>query len=203
VWQEFWLSFLPLFVAIDPPGILPLFIGLTGEMDSGTRKQIARTAVLTAFMASVLFAVGGKILLDFLGLSIWDFSISGGILLLVLSISDLLKSQSQGSLSSPTAPQSLPKSWGAVPMGIPLIAGPAVLTSSLILAKSHGIFLVVGALFFNMVILYPLLALSDVINKKIGVTSSAVAGKIFSLLLAAIAVRLIHFGILGLIRTTP
>ncbi|EQD58319.1 multiple antibiotic resistance protein (MarC), partial [mine drainage metagenome] len=69
---------------------------------AGTRKQIARTAVLTAFMASVLFAVGGKILLDFLGLSIWDFSISGGILLLVLSISDLLKSQSQGSLSSPT-----------------------------------------------------------------------------------------------------
>ncbi|EQD58321.1 multiple antibiotic resistance protein (MarC), partial [mine drainage metagenome] len=69
---------------------------------AGHRKQIARTAVLTAFIASVLFAVAGKMLLDFLGLSIWDFSISGGILLLVLSISDLLKSigQSAGSTLS-------------------------------------------------------------------------------------------------------
>ncbi len=189
-------------MAIDPPGILPLFIGLTTGIEPDQRRQIAGTAVLTAFLASSLFALGGKILLDFLGLSIWDFSISGGILLLVLSISDLLKTHSPSEGSPLSLPAVVSRAWGAVPMGIPLIAGPAVLTSSLILTKSHGFFLVVGALFLNMAILYPLLSKADVINRKLGTTASAVAGKIFSLLLAAIAVRLIHFGILGLIRTT-
>lgn len=198
--HRFLLAFLPLFVAIDPPGILPFFLSLTQGMSPAQKKSTARTAALTAFFLSLSFALAGRTVLDYLGLSIWDFSIAGGILLLVLSISDLLKDQEPRTDNLPIASQSQQRSLGVVPLGIPIIAGPATLTTSLILSKSGPLWSVSTALLVNMLIIYAILSQSDRINRIMGRTLSTAIGKIFSLLLAAIAVSLIHKGILGLLE---
>ncbi|MHB8422882.1 MAG: MarC family protein [Leptospirales bacterium] len=198
--HRFLLAFLPLFVAIDPPGILPFFLSLTQGMSSAQKKSTARTASLTAFFLTLSFALAGRSVLDYMGLSIWDFSIAGGILLLVLSISDLLKDQDPPSDGAPFTPLSPPRSLGVVPLGIPIIAGPATLTTSLILSKSGPLWSVSAALLANMLIIFVILSQADRINRIMGRTLSTAIGKIFSLLLAAIAVSLIHKGVLGLLE---
>ncbi len=197
--HRFLLAFLPLFVAIDPPGILPFFLSLTQGMSTPQKKSTARTASLTAFFLSLSFALAGRTVLDYLGLSIWDFSIAGGILLLVLSISDLLKDQKPQTDAKATPAFSSQHSLGVVPLGIPIIAGPATLTTALILSKSEPLWSVVTSLLANMLIIYAILSQADRINRIMGRTLSTAVGKIFSLLLAAIAVSLIHKGILGLL----
>jgi multiple antibiotic resistance protein len=194
--HTFWKVFLPLFVAIDPPGVLSIFFSLTQGMDTPQKRRTARSAVLTAFLTVLFFDVFGTSLLEFLGLSLWDFTLAGGILLLVLSISDLLKHQDL------KEPQGLPRlgSIGAVPLGIPLIAGPATLTTSLIVSKSYSVPWALSGLAVNMILLFGILLMADRITKAIGQTMSSAIGKIFSLVLAAIAIHLIHQGITGLLN---
>ncbi|MEC4682823.1 MAG: MarC family protein [Nitrospirota bacterium] len=196
--HTFWKVFLPLFVAIDPPGVLSIFFSLTQGMDTPQKRRTARSAVLTAFLTVLFFDVFGTSLLEFLGLSLWDFTLAGGILLLVLSISDLLKHQDL------KESQGLPRqgSIGAVPLGIPLIAGPATLTTSLIVSKSYSVPWALAGLAVNMILLFGILLMADRITKAIGQTMSSAIGKIFSLVLAAIAIHLIHQGITGLLNLT-
>ena len=197
--HRFLLAFLPLFVAIDPLGILPFFLSLTQGLPAPQKKSIARTAALTAFLLSLSFALGGRIILDYLGLTIWDFSIAGGILLLVLSVSDLLQSQKIPEEEEKSGRTLIRRSLGVVPLGIPVIAGPATLTTALTLSKSGPLWAVVTALLANMLLIYFLLSQSEKVNRILGSTLSSAIGKIFSLLLAAIAVSLIHKGIVGLL----
>ena len=197
--HRFLLAFLPLFVAIDPLGVLPFFLSLTQGLPAPQKKTIARTAALTAFLLSLSFALGGRIILDYLGLTIWDFSIAGGILLLVLSVSDLLQSQKIPEEEEKSGRTLIRRSLGVVPLGIPVIAGPATLTTALTLSKSGPLWAVVTALLANMLLIYFLLSQSEKVNRILGSTLSSAIGKIFSLLLAAIAVSLIHKGIVGLL----
>ena len=194
--HTFWKVFLPLFVAIDPPGVLSLFFSLTQGMEGAQKRRTAGAAVLTAFLTVLFFDVFGTSLLDFLGLSLWDFTLAGGLLLLVLSVSDLLRNQDPKEAGRPSL---MTGPIGAVPLGIPIIAGPATLTTSLIFSKTVALPWALLALGVNMVLLFAVLLFSDRITRILGQTLSAAVGKIFSLLLAAIAIHLIHRGINGLL----
>ena len=194
--HTFWKVFLPLFVAIDPPGVLSLFFSLTQGMEGAQKRRTAGAAVLTAFLTVLFFDVFGTSLLDFLGLSLWDFTLAGGLLLLVLSVSDLLRNQDPKEAGRPSL---MTGPIGAVPLGIPIIAGPATLTTSLIFSKTVSLPWALLALGVNMVLLFAVLLFSDRITRILGQTLSAAVGKIFSLLLAAIAIHLIHRGIDGLL----
>src|SRR5512140_1666260 len=121
-WLEpFFLAFIPLFVAIDVFGVLPLFVGLTEVMEVPARKRLTTQAVATAFVISLVFLVSGKLLFSFLGITESDFRVGGGVVLLVLAVNDLLFSPEEK-----RTPGSMP---GVVPIGIPLIMGPAALTT--------------------------------------------------------------------------
>ncbi|MGC8500944.1 MAG: MarC family protein [Leptospirillia bacterium] len=196
--HTFWKVFLPLFVAIDPPGVLSIFFSLTQGIDLAQKRRTAWSAVLTAFLTVLFFDIFGTRLLDFLGLSLWDFTLAGGLLLLVLSVSDLLKNQDPSMAGRP--PGLSLGSIGPVPLGIPLIAGPATLTTSLIFSKSVSLSWTIVALGANMLILLSILLAADRITRLLGAPLSAAVGKIFSLLLAAIAIHLIHRGINGLLE---
>ena len=88
--ETFLLAFIPLFVAIDVFGVLPLFVALTEGMDDQQRTKLTAQATFTAFVISVVFLVAGKILFSFLGITESDFRVGGGIVLLVLAVNDLL-----------------------------------------------------------------------------------------------------------------
>lgn len=87
---EIFLPFIPLFVAFDPLGILPIFVSLTSEMEPSERKRVIRQSTLTAFLVSIGFLGAGKSVFAVLGISVSDFKIAGGILLFIIAIVDLI-----------------------------------------------------------------------------------------------------------------
>ena len=127
--EEFLLAFIPLFVAIDVFGALPLFMAFTEDFEQQHRKKLVAEATLTAFVISLVFLVTGKLLFSFLGITESDFRVGGGIVLLVLAVNDLLVIRERK--------RDLEGSVGVVPIGIPLIMGPAALTTIIILVELY------------------------------------------------------------------
>ena len=188
LFNDFLYCFIPLFVAIDVLGVLPIFVSLTGGLVKTGRRKLVLEASLTALAVSVLFIVAGKEIFGFLGITLSDFRIGGGIILLVLSVNDLLFAHEQ-QRKDPGS------SLGVVPIGIPLIMGPAALTTILILVNSYGYFLTTLALAANLTIVYFVFNYSDIVIRLLGSAGSRVFSKVASLFLAAIAVMMIRVGI--------
>jgi len=130
-WKSFWLCFVPLLVAVDAVGVLPMFMGLTEGLESPVVSRVLRQSVVTASVVGLAFLAIGKGVLSLLGISVPDFMVAGGVLLFVISMSDLLRAEK-------VQRQVDPDSLGAVPLGVPLITGPAVLTTSVLLLNEHG-----------------------------------------------------------------
>lgn len=190
--NHFLEAFIPIFVAMDAPGIVAIFFTLTEGMEPLERKRVLRHSVLTALIVPVVFIFVGQAVFRFLGIRVEDFSIAGGILLLVLAITDLIR---QGEKTS-FLPSDL---VGVVPLGIPIIAGPATLTMTLILVGTHGLPLVLVALFLNVVLIWIIFSQADRIIKIIGISGSRAIAKVISVFLAAFAVSMIRNGIMGLL----
>ena len=185
--QTFLLAFIPLFVAIDVLGVLPFFTALTENLNDTRRKKLTSEATLTAFIISVLFLATGKWLFSFLGITESDFRVVGGIVLLVLAVYDLLFSKERKLDGESTV--------GVVPIGIPLIMGPAALTTILILVNSYGYFWTIISLLINLLIVWLVFLQSKLIGKVLGKSGSQGFAKVAALFLAGIAVMMIRSGI--------
>jgi multiple antibiotic resistance protein len=190
--EIFFQAFIPLFVAIDVLGVLPLFVGLTERMDDRSRRTLVAEATLTAFLISVVFLVSGRLLFAFLGITEDDFRVGGGIVLLVLSVYDLLFSS-----ETERKPE---QRIGVVPIGIPLIMGPAALTTILVLVNSYGYVWAVVSLLSNLVIVWLVFAQSGVLTKVLRQAGSRAIGKVAALFLTGFAVMMIRSGIQGMMR---
>jgi len=183
----FWAAFVPLFVAVDAMGILPLFLGFTQDMEEKALGPLIVTSVLSATLVAAIFVVFGNQLLMLLGVTVADFMVAGGAVLFVLAISDLV---SLGASHEPVTPAGL----GVVPLGIPLIAGPAVLTTGMLQRELHGIWPTLLALVANTAIVGFAFFLAKPINRALGTNGTKIVSKISNLLLAAIAVMLMRRG---------
>ena len=84
--SDFWLSFIPLFIAFDVFGVLPLYIKFTHRLNEERRKRNLRDSLLTAFFTALLFVILGSKIMEYLGISIKDFLVAGGIVLFIISI---------------------------------------------------------------------------------------------------------------------
>lgn len=186
--ETFLLAFIPLFVAFDAIGIIPMYLGLTTEVDSSLKKKLVLNASLTAFLICIIFLLIGNAIFKFLGISVNDFRIAGGVILLVLSINDLL-------FYSSRIRDVKTEDIGIVPLGIPLIAGPAVLTTILISVNEYGHVYTIFSLVLNMLITYLALLKAEGIKKILRESGSKAFAKVASLFLAAIAVMMIRVGI--------
>ena len=187
--HSFWLCFVPLFVAVDAFGILPLFLALTEGIEGARLRRVIWQSLLTSIVVAVLFVVIGKAVFQLLGITPSDFMIAGGILLFAISLRDLL---SEGKLKPEVDPESL----GAVPIGVPLIVGPAVLTSILILADQHGIIPTMAAAVVNILFAGLVVAFAQSLSARLGRAGTKTISKLASLLLAAIAVMMVRKGLL-------
>ncbi|MBN1517046.1 MarC family protein [Candidatus Sumerlaeota bacterium] len=181
-----------MFVAVDAIGVLPLFVSLTEGINKAGVKAIIVQSIITASVVALVFLAFGPSLLRFLGISLPDFMIAGGILLLAISLSDLLTGEKR-------LRQTDPESLGAVPIGVPLITGPAVLTTCILLADIHGKPLTSLAVVVNIILAGLIFSYSDSITNFLGRTGTKTISKIASMLLAAIAVMLIRRGIIDLL----
>jgi len=191
--DAFWLCFLPLLVAVDAIGMVPLFLSLTERLDRQRRRHIILQSVLTATAVALVFVFGGNALLRLLGITVADFMVAGGALLFVFSLSDLIAPQRASELDA--------DGLGAVPLGVPLLAGPAVLTTSLLLADQYGRVTTTVALLVNMALAGIVLRFSDVLHRLLGATGTRVFQRVMLLLLAAIAVMTVRKGVESFMHT--
>lgn len=191
--ELFLLSFIPLFVAIDIIGTTPIFLGYISGISDSQRKKLIIEALLTAFIVANAFLVFGKLILVFLGITIDDFRIAGGIILLIISITDIMSSSEER--------RNPHTNVGIVPLGIPLIMGPAALTTIIILVDNFGYAPTILSLVLNFIIAGLILSNAQWLIKLIGEGGSKAFAKIASLFLAAIAVMMIRVGILGIISS--
>ncbi len=186
------MAFIPVFVAIDILGAFPIFISLTYDMDAKAKKRLVIEATLTAGAVALVFLVLGKLIFSFLGITENDFRIGGGIVLLVLSVYELLFAKD--------APRDPGTSVGVVPIGIPLIMGPAALTSIIIVVDNYGYWMSMASLAANLLIVWLVFRHSDFLMKVMGVAGSRAFAKVASLFMAAIAVMMIRVGIQNILK---
>ncbi|MEW6068297.1 MAG: MarC family protein [Nitrospirota bacterium] len=185
-------TFIPLFVAIDVLVPLSIFISMTEKMSLSERRPIIRDSVITALIVSLLFIALGKVIFGILGISSDDFKIAGGIILLIFAINDLIKHKEERRKPEGRI--------GVVPIGVPLIVGPAVLTTILVIVDNYGVTPTLISLIINLIIVWISFINAERIVSLFGKGGIAAISRIMSLLLAAIAIMMIRLGIENIIR---
>lgn len=187
--SPFFLAFLPLFIAMEPIGVLPIYFSMTRKMEAHEKRIVLFYSILTATAITVAFLAVGRLLFIVLGITISDFQIAGGLILLSIAISDIV-------VAARAIPEvKHPAGVGIVPIGTPLIAGPAALTTLLMLSDLYGFTVTFAALVVNLFIVWFAFQSSDRIINAIGEKGALGISKVISLLLAAIAVMMIRRGI--------
>jgi multiple antibiotic resistance protein len=214
--HDFLLIFLPLFVVVDPAGSLPVYIALTSSYTDEQRRKIAVKATIVAAVTGILFVILGQAVFSFLGVQFADFQIAGGLLLVILAILDLL-SPGKPAVNE-KAPLNPDESVGVFPLAVPLIVGPATMTTSLLLVNTYAahynerfgapygqilvVLMVCTALILNLAILFTAMWYSSRLVALVGRNTMTVVNKIVMILLAAIAVSLIRRGIVSIVAET-
>ncbi|MGH7959060.1 MAG: MarC family protein [Opitutaceae bacterium] len=184
--ENFLRAFIPMFVAIDPIALAAIFLSLGQGVAAEQRQQIARQATITGGAVALCFLFLGANIFKAVGISASDFQIAGGLILFILAARDLILPASQA--------EKIPHDFGVVPLGMPLIAGPALITTLIALAQTLGVAVALAALVANLALVILAFTFSDRIGRVIGATGMRAISKIISMLLAAIAVNMIRQG---------
>ena len=192
-------AFATLFVVIDPPGLVPLFIALTQGLDADARRTMARRACIIAAVVLALFGLAGAAILEFIGISMPAFQIAGGLLLFLTAL-DMLFARRTASREGQVADTNHDPS--VFPLATPLIAGPGAIASMILLSEQAGGTLIgklaMIALMGVMVLAtFFFLLASPAIERLVGRTGVLVVTKLLGMLLAALAVQFMIDGIHG------
>ena len=185
------MTFIPIFMAVNAFGNLPLYFSLTDGMKPEDRHKVIINSIIVATIIAVVFMFFGNILLRLMGVTVPDFRIAGGVLLLILSVHLLLPGEDKR--NRPTT------DVGVFPLGTPLITGPAVLTTVLILRETYGSIPTAVSILLNMFIMWLVLWRADLFIKILGKGGARALAKVSDIFLAAIAVMMIRMGLLDII----
>jgi multiple antibiotic resistance protein len=192
-------AFVTLFVVIDPPGLVPMFIALTQGMSAEHRRSMARRACVIAAILLTLFGILGESVLDFVGISMPAFRIAGGILLFLTALDMLFERRTQRREGQKGDPQHDPSVF---PLATPLIAGPGALATMILLVGQSGSGYVgaiaVQVLMLAMVgITFLFLLAAPTFERLLGRTGTLVITRLLGMLLAALSVQFVIDGVIG------
>jgi multiple antibiotic resistance protein len=185
--QSFVLTFIPLFIVIDALGNLPFIISLSEDISPRKRRKMVHLATITATIVGLVFLFFGQFILKVLGISVGSFAIAGGIILLVLSIKYMTTGRMVEIIQEDMV--------AVVPLGTPLIVGPATITTLLLLAAQFPLYMVLISFALNLLIAWVIFLQSSHIVRFMGQGGLRAVSRVFSLLLAAIAVSMIIQGL--------
>ena len=190
------LTFVPLFIAIDTLGNLPFVVSLSEGMTRHERRKMIHVAVITAAIVGLIFLFFGQFILNVLNIKVGSFAIAGGLILLVLSIKYMTAGQAMELIKEEMV--------AVVPIGTPLTVGPATITTLLLLATQFPLYMVLVAFILNLLVVWVVFMLSNWFVRFLGQGGLKAISKVFSLLLAAIAVSMIIRGLslLGILTIT-
>jgi multiple antibiotic resistance protein len=181
-------SFVTLFVIMDPPGAAPIFLGLVADKTQRVRRILAMQAAAVSFLVISIFALFGRVILEYLNISLEALQAAGALLLLLVAL-ELLTGNAKSMNDDSNSNVAL------VPLGTPLLAGPGAIVATMIFvqqvdSRSMGLALVAAVIAVHIAIALVLMASTTILKviKESGVTLVA---RIAGLLLAAIAVQML------------
>lgn len=190
--RDFFLASIALFIALDIVGTLPIYLGMTSGMKHEDRGRVLNVSMAVAFVVALVFAFLGNLIFRYLGITLFDFRIAGGLVLLLVSLAELV--------NQPEVVNRFSGSTGVVPLAVPLITGPAILTTLILQVNSLGYLITLAALLLNYLAAWAILRRSEWLTRLIGKDGTVVVSKVSSLLLAAIAVSMIRGGVFEAIQ---
>ena len=185
-------SFSALFVILDPLLSVPIFTSMTKGQSSAEIAKQALIAVAVAGFLMYTFLLFNFLIFDVLGITLPSFQVAGGILLFILGMQmslglDIGKSRDHSNTVA------------GVVIGTPLLCGPGAITTVLLLSKDYGILIPALAIALSLLATWIILKFSSQIQKILGDCVTDIMAKVLGMLVAAIAVKIIADGIIGLI----
>ncbi|WP_425954914.1 MarC family protein [Xylanimonas sp. McL0601] len=196
--------FVTLFVIMDPPGTVPVFLALTSRMTAHQRNRAARQAILVAFGVVVVFGAIGQQVLRYMGISLPALQASGGLLLLFVAM-ELLT----GKAENPEPAKGGSVNVALVPLGTPLLAGPGVIVATMVFVQqktdaadsvaAHWVAIVLGVIAVH-VCTYLAMRFANVIQRVLRDSGVTLITRIAGLLLAAIAIQMVADAVTAFVR---
>ena len=184
-------TFITLLVILDPPGVVPVFLALTGSLTRGQRQIAARRAASVAILVIALFALFGKQLLAYLHISIAALQCAGGLLLLLIALQLLMG-------DGTSAETDVGVNVAMVPLGTPMLAGPGAIVATMLAVErasakgsAGGYIAVAVALCAAVFVVFLAMRFASVVRRVLGDSGTVLATKIAGLLLSAIAVQMV------------
>jgi multiple antibiotic resistance protein len=198
-------AFLSFLVIVDPVGLAPLFLSITAVRSEADRNRIARNAVMIAGLLIILFGLGGRPLLGYLGVSIDALRIAGGVLLFKLAF-DMILAHRERTTEDERTEAETSEDVTVFPLAIPLLAGPGAFATVLVLvARADGrieyLGLLLGSVVLVLILAWAALRLASKVTDVLGHTGINVITRVFGIILAALAVQLVADGVLALWRS--
>jgi len=180
-----------LVIVLDPIGLVPVFLGITRDATPSGRRRVFLLAWAVALGLMFLFTFAGKQILDVFRITIEDFKIAGGLLLLIVALklvngAHLVSGEDEAS-------------GGIIPIACPLLVGPGAITTGLVFMQVYGLWTTFGAVLIAFLITFVVLMLAGVFYRILGKTGSDIVARVMGIILAAIAVQFVRSGILALI----
>ncbi|MCB9665748.1 MAG: MarC family protein [Alphaproteobacteria bacterium] len=184
-------TFVALFATMNVLAVLPLVVAMLGELPPGPRRAASRRALAVGTALAAVLAVAGRWIFGLLAITVVDLRIAGGLVLLVFAVHDLLFSTAQRKEPAAAPDDEV----GIVPLGIPILVGPAGMTAVLVTADSAGSLTTLMALTVVTAVNAALLEGAPRVLAAVGPSATRAFGKVMSLFLAAIAVSMIRTGV--------
>jgi multiple antibiotic resistance protein len=195
-------AFTTLLVTIDPPGVAPVFLGLTAGMKARQRQEVALRASVVAFAVLALFALGGRVVLDALGISMAAFRIAGGLLLFYIAVEMIFgrEERNKEDFATQAVTRDHISDIAAFPLAIPLLAGPGSITATILLTeRAHGdwglLLALAGVIALILAITFAFFVFAAMLERLLGRTGQIVLSRMLGVILAALAVQFVIDGV--------
>jgi len=202
VWKFGLGAFVTLLVVVDPPGVVPTFVGLTKSETRPQRRRILLRAVLVAFGVALFFLIAGRAVLTYLGVTVQAFSISGGVLLFMAALPMLFGQR--GGLQAPELQEQscVGEDISVFPLAIPLLSGPGAIATILLLTSQTGgdmqrLVAAIVAIAAVFVVAFIALHFGARLIGLVGEGGVHIATRVMGIILAALAVQYVLNGISG------
>ena len=193
--SSFLQAFVTLFAIFDPIGVLPIFVSLTGGLPAEARNRIVRTSSLVSLGILLAFAYLGLQLFQLLGITLNDFRIVGGLILLIFAVRYVLGRE---------ASRSLPRKGEEIavfPLATPLLAGPGSISVVVLMVRPpFGPLTTLAVILLNVLLAWVVLRFGLRLHGLLGRQGSSVISRIMGLIIGAIAIRMLREGVVELVR---
>lgn len=205
--NEYWtfglLAVTSFFTLINPLGVMPIFMTITGDLNAEQRKKTARKATIVSFFTLVAFAFSGQLLFQFFGISVNSLKIVGGVIFFIMG-QDMLQARLSKIKVSDSEINEYVNDVSITPLAIPMICGPGAITNGIVLMQEasdlESKLILVGAILVTCLLTYIILWSSTRIINFLGDTGNKILMRLMGLIVMVIAVEFFFSGLRPIVQ---